>query len=111
IKGGRGKKMRFTPSIGNLAQYQKQWWAWWDSLQPEWRERDSDGRWSINGNWGPSNAWDPLEAPGPNGCLSVVASLCFWGRSLASRPETREGWEAAVQDVAWMLEGLAASIV
>ncbi|KAJ7431202.1 hypothetical protein B0H11DRAFT_2262225 [Mycena galericulata] len=110
IKGGRGKKMKFPPSIGNLAHYQRDWWVWWDSLQPEWRERDDDGRWSINGNWGPSDAWDPLEAPGPNGCLSVVASLYFWGIALAGRPETRAGWEAAVQDVAWMLEGLAASI-
>ncbi|KAJ7441804.1 hypothetical protein B0H11DRAFT_1932730 [Mycena galericulata] len=111
IKGGRGKKMKFPPSIGNLAHYQRDWWVWWDSLQPEWRERDDDGRWSINGNWGPSDSWDPLEAPGPNGCLSVVASLYFWGIALAGRPETRVDWEAAVQDVAWMLEGLAASIV
>jgi hypothetical protein len=42
-----------------------------------------------------------------NGVLSVVASLCFWGRAVQDKPDLRMVWEAAVQDVVWMLEGMA----
>lgn len=79
-------------------------------MQPEWRERGEGGHWVIGGAYGPDDQWDPLEAPGPNGCLSVAASLYFWGILLHSHEEKRDQWERAVQDVSWMLEGLAASI-
>ncbi|KAJ7473863.1 hypothetical protein B0H11DRAFT_2429784 [Mycena galericulata] len=109
IKGGRGKKMKGSPCINDVAAYAKVWNEWWDSLQPPWRTRDSSGHWSIGGS--PGDNWDPLEAPGPNGCLSVAAALCFWGRSKSQSDELREQWDRAVQDVAWMLEGLEASIL
>ncbi|KAJ7430883.1 hypothetical protein B0H11DRAFT_2262784 [Mycena galericulata] len=109
IKGGR-YRMKFPPTIGNVAAYASEWWTWWDTLQPAWRQRGQDNRWTVGGTWGMADEWDPLEAPGPNGCLSVVAALYFWGIVLHRAEETRGDWERAVQDVAWMLEGLAASI-
>ncbi|KAJ7511244.1 hypothetical protein B0H11DRAFT_2215083 [Mycena galericulata] len=111
IKGGRGKKTKAPPCINNVDLYAKQWAEWWDSMQPAWRTRDADGHWSVGGSWGPADQWDPLEAPGPNGCLSVVASLFFWGRAKTQSEELRSQWDRAVQDVVWMLEGLEASIV
>jgi hypothetical protein len=79
---------------------------WWGSLQPEWREKDADGSWSVaRGYGGGGREWGPLYQWGVNGVLSVVASLYFWGCSV---PETgRAEWEAAVNDVAWMFEGMA----
>ncbi|KAJ7432951.1 hypothetical protein B0H11DRAFT_1759522 [Mycena galericulata] len=109
IKGGRSK-MKFPPSIGDVGYYARVWWEWWDSLQPPWRERGEGNYWIVGGEWGPADEWDPLEAPGQNGCLSVVASLYFWGLTLDRAENTRTDWERAVQDVTWMLEGLAASI-
>ncbi|KAJ7601819.1 hypothetical protein DFH06DRAFT_1024704, partial [Mycena polygramma] len=102
IRAGRwpkGKKKR---------NYGKIWKEWWDSLQPPWRTKDADGRYSTGTEYG--DEWGTLAIPGQNGTLSVVASLYFWGssrRTPASMPDgIQEDWEAAVLDVAWMLEGL-----
>ncbi|KAJ7917019.1 hypothetical protein B0H13DRAFT_1870706 [Mycena leptocephala] len=110
IRGGRGTRMKFPPAINNTETYAKQWAAWWGAMQPAWRERGEDGHWKVGGAWGAANAWDPLEAPGPNGCLSLVASLYFWGLYKSQPPHVLLLWERAVQDVTWMLEGLAVSI-
>ncbi|KAJ6477904.1 hypothetical protein C8R47DRAFT_1219805 [Mycena vitilis] len=111
IRGGRGTKVKFPPSIGNVGHYADEWQAWWDTLQPAWREKDDAGHWKQDSAATGDDVWDPLEAPGKNGCLSVVASLYFWGISNKNvAPELEERWERAVLDVTWMLEELCASI-
>ncbi|KAJ6450232.1 hypothetical protein C8R47DRAFT_1230344 [Mycena vitilis] len=106
----RGRdRMKYPPSVSDVDAYGLEWAAWWDSLQPVWRERGGDGYWAVGGSWGGPDKWDPLEAPGPNGCISVVAGLFFWGRQTMT-PQQLSDWERAVFDVTWMLEGLAASI-
>ncbi|KAJ6454924.1 hypothetical protein C8R47DRAFT_996975 [Mycena vitilis] len=110
VRGGRGTRLKAPPVVSDPAQFAAGWNQWWDGLQPPWRERGEDGYWKVGGSWGPDDQWDPLEAPGQNGCLSVVASLFFWGRAVLSVPAAVEAWERALFDVTWMLEGLAASI-
>ncbi|KAJ7622769.1 hypothetical protein DFH06DRAFT_1340640 [Mycena polygramma] len=111
ITGGRGTRLKFPPSISNVRKYADEWQEWWDTLQPAWRERDDDGGWKQDAVATGDDVWDPLEAPGKNGCLSVVASLYFWG--VCNKREDAElvqRWELAVLDVTWMLEQLCASI-
>lgn len=112
IKGGRTTKTSKIPDIKNTAKYADQWYRWWDLLQPKWRLRDHDGVWKAGGDatYGGDNEWGSLDNPGPNGCLSVVAGLYFWGVHLEKSDVTKERWARAVQDVAWMLEGLAESM-
>ncbi|KAJ7895676.1 hypothetical protein B0H13DRAFT_2338752 [Mycena leptocephala] len=111
IKGGRAKTKKI-PAIKNIQKYADEWGKWWDRLQPAWRERDRDGRWRTGGDtsYGPANEWDALDCPGVNGCLSLVASLYFWGACTDQPPLIKERWDSAVQDVTWMLEGLAVSM-
>ncbi|KAK7012744.1 hypothetical protein R3P38DRAFT_3208578 [Favolaschia claudopus] len=79
------------PAVQNPADYAVIWQAWWDSLQPSWRSRDGDGRWSIVDGYGMAGReWGPLYHWGANGVLSV-----------------RERWEIAVGDAVWMFEGMA----
>ncbi|KAJ7836512.1 hypothetical protein B0H13DRAFT_2368683 [Mycena leptocephala] len=61
--------------------------------------------------------WDLFWFPGQNGCISIVASLYFWGSSRSAlggeggwEDENREEWERAVADVVWILEGLEQAI-
>ncbi|KAJ7466771.1 hypothetical protein B0H11DRAFT_1732945, partial [Mycena galericulata] len=112
IKSGRGKKNKKRISIGEVEAYRKSWQAWWDSMQPDWRTKDADGRYPAGGDHG--SDWASLDFPGQNGTLSVVAGLFFWGSArymLTELPvNAQEDWEAAVLDVAWMLEGLQAWI-
>ncbi|KAJ7659730.1 hypothetical protein DFH06DRAFT_1130486 [Mycena polygramma] len=54
--------------------------------------------------------WGVLDRPGPNGCLSVGASLYFWGVCENQSAAVKAQWWEAVEDVAWILEGLEASM-
>ncbi|KAJ7826750.1 hypothetical protein B0H13DRAFT_1918020 [Mycena leptocephala] len=111
FNGGRAKTKKI-PAIKNIQKYADEWGKWWGRLQPAWRERDRDGRWRTGGDtlYGPANEWDALDCPGVNGCLSLVASLYFWGACTDQLPLIKERWDSAVQDVTWMLEGLAVSM-
>ncbi|KAJ7265598.1 hypothetical protein C8J57DRAFT_1069201 [Mycena rebaudengoi] len=94
-------------SITDLAKYAVQWRAWWGSLQPVWRSKGVDGQWDIGGSYG--SEWGDLFQWGVNGVLSLLAALYFWGCAVLDVPEANEAqvWELEVQDVGWMLEGLA----
>ncbi|KAK6971922.1 hypothetical protein R3P38DRAFT_2813181 [Favolaschia claudopus] len=103
-RGRRG----YEPVVRNPAEYAKAWQKWWDSLQPEWRTKDTDGAWSVvSGYGGGGREWGPLYQWGVNGVLSIVASLCFWGRAVVDDSVSRMTWEAAVGDVVWIFEGMA----
>ncbi|KAJ7802506.1 hypothetical protein B0H14DRAFT_2385399 [Mycena olivaceomarginata] len=94
---GRGQSMRAIPDI---SEYQKIWWAWWAGLQPEWRKvGDVD---SSGGEWG------SLAAPGPNGMLSVVASIYWWGcaEKALGQVTRSEEWGKAAADTIIVLRGL-----
>ncbi|KAJ7615783.1 hypothetical protein DFH06DRAFT_1013222, partial [Mycena polygramma] len=105
IGGGRTRTQK-VPTIANVDTYAAEWYRWWDFMQPEWRRRGSDGAWMVGG----THQWGFLDRPGPNGCLSIVASLYFWGVCENQSTAQRAGWQQAVEDVAWMLEGLELSM-
>ncbi|KAJ7703325.1 hypothetical protein B0H17DRAFT_922839 [Mycena rosella] len=108
IANRRGK--RGEPVVEDIAGYAEQWQKWWDSLQLRWRERGEEGEWKVEGGYGEEGKeWGPLYQWGVNGMLSIVASLYFWGCALNEDSEAQAKWEAAVRDVAWMLEGMAVS--
>ncbi|KAJ7846664.1 hypothetical protein B0H13DRAFT_1646557 [Mycena leptocephala] len=111
IQGGRSRTKRLPP-IRDLEAYIKEWRAWWDFLQPQWRTRDRNGEWAYGGDvqYGQDDEWGHLDALGPNGCLSVVAALYFWGVDAGQTTETKVRWINAVLDVTWVLEGLANSM-
>ncbi|KAJ7226780.1 hypothetical protein GGX14DRAFT_693001 [Mycena pura] len=96
-RGTRGGPMGkgAGPCIGSVADFEKEWWLWWGTLQPKWRER-------IGAN---------LRFPGQNGALNLVATLYWWGMKLStcSKRDQRESWVDAVTDVTWMLQGLLAA--
>jgi hypothetical protein len=97
------------PVVDDPATYAIQWQAWWDSLQPAWRTKDVDGQWLVVGGYGDGGReWGPLYQWGINGVLSIVALLFFWGRAAHGNAEFCGWWEAAVGDVVWMFEGMAA---
>jgi hypothetical protein len=65
-----------------------------------------DGTWIRQEPYGKD--WEGLLHWGPNGTLSVVAALYFWGCAVRMMESPgQEIWQNAVEDVAWMLEGLA----
>ncbi|KAJ7035486.1 hypothetical protein C8F04DRAFT_955038 [Mycena alexandri] len=110
IKRGRAGRSTVILTIKNVVKFAKEWGQWWDFLQPTWRER-REGIWLAGGDaaYGRDDAWGLLDTPGPNGCLSLIAGLFMWG--VAQQDDESKGqWMAAVQDVSWMMEGLAESM-
>ncbi|KAJ7895685.1 hypothetical protein B0H13DRAFT_1527114, partial [Mycena leptocephala] len=105
VANQRGKRQADT-SIADPTAYAAGWQLWWDSLQPEWRIKDADGAWSVNGGYrGGGKVWGPLFQWGQNGVLNIVASLFFWGVAVRdSTSELQSAWERSVMDVAWMFE-------
>jgi hypothetical protein len=104
IRGGRGGKMKHLPAVKNVDAYGKQWYTWWDEMQPHWRKRGEDGYWVVGGEYG--DEWGALDCAGVNGNLSFVAALYFWGAAESHTEDSRALWERAVLDVVWMLEGV-----
>ncbi|KAJ7834676.1 hypothetical protein B0H13DRAFT_1446437, partial [Mycena leptocephala] len=104
IQGGRTTKTTKIPAIKNVQQYAEEWSRWWDFLQPPWRRRGRDGNLVTGGDatYGGDNEWGSLDKPGPNGCLSLVAGLYFWGVCKDQPDDMKQRWILAVQDVAWM---------
>ncbi|KAJ7020549.1 hypothetical protein C8F04DRAFT_974155, partial [Mycena alexandri] len=105
IQCGRGRKGKADTSVPNPAQYERQWWAWWNSLQLGWRGKDLQGDWAVVGPYG--KEWEGLLFWGQNGVLSIMASLYFWGCGVQEDEGSLGQWERAVNDVAWVFEGLA----
>ncbi|KAF8170607.1 hypothetical protein K438DRAFT_1613633, partial [Mycena galopus ATCC 62051] len=104
IVEARGQK-QCAPPVTNPAKFGKHWWTWWESFQPEWRVRAADGALVIRDSYG---EWDDnLLHWGLNGLLRMVAGLYFWGCAVSESPDLQDDWEAAVQDVSWILKGLA----
>ncbi|KAJ6619640.1 hypothetical protein B0H10DRAFT_1710662, partial [Mycena sp. CBHHK59/15] len=105
VTAGRGT--RRGPRYPLVAVYDAAWWQWWGDLQPQWRVADGGKprRFSREVCLGVAKEhWVTLRHPGPNGVLSLVASLYWWGAkvAVAGKTEDKESWAEAVQDVKWM---------
>ena len=81
-------------NVDNAAAFARKWWQWWDAMNPPWRTR-VDGRPQRGG----SGEWDCLLKSGPNGFLSVLASLV----ALQEAADI-SSWQEAMQDVSWVLQ-------
>ncbi|KAJ7035430.1 hypothetical protein C8F04DRAFT_1182336 [Mycena alexandri] len=103
----RGTRMKadkiYDAGIANIAAYAQAWGTWWDSLQPEWRKRHSNGGWKTYEAYQPKWDWGSLASQGPNAGITLVAGLYFWGRAGSVKGEEWEAgnkaeWEAAIHD-------------
>ncbi|KAJ7078635.1 hypothetical protein C8R43DRAFT_1143374 [Mycena crocata] len=102
------------PQIVSLGVYEAKWWRWWAAMQPKWRVVSSGHPGRFTRDVYPRLAienWTTLRFPGPNGILSVVGTLYWWGMKLKAvgGREDMESWVEAVTDVRWMLNGLLAA--
>ncbi|KAI0341000.1 hypothetical protein BDW22DRAFT_1346726 [Trametopsis cervina] len=73
--------------------FRNEWLAWWDSLNPDWRERQA-GRLVIGG----AGDWSELFRPGKCGFLLILESLL--GLQVAAPVEDLI---ASINDVDWVL--------
>jgi hypothetical protein len=93
------------PSIKDPQAFINAFWKWWDAINPSWRVRE-DGRLRIGG----SGCWSSLCKPGQNGFLSVLQVLKWWRELLDTASLSVQEWEAALEDVVWVLHEVLRSL-
>ncbi|KAJ6542993.1 hypothetical protein B0H19DRAFT_898029, partial [Mycena capillaripes] len=77
-----------APPIGAIAVFDAAWWRWWGGVQPSWRVKDTgNAQRFLRGNYLDATVenWATLRHPGPNGALSFVATLYWWGMAVDLR--------------------------
>lgn len=100
IQQSRPNLSMWTPVISDVAQYEKDFLTWWRALQPAWRL-------AKNGNLTRSDGdWEPLNRPGVNGLLTVLAGLFYWGLTVQKKRAAFRNWSHAVKDVIFVMKKL-----
>jgi hypothetical protein len=78
--------------------------GWWNSIQPSFRKSDTGTPTAVYScPTGDQNAWASLRKGGPNGLISLLTLLLWWGQALAKRTQwefdTSIDWKHVVLDV------------
>ncbi|KAK0433185.1 hypothetical protein EV421DRAFT_1718841 [Armillaria borealis] len=103
-----GRKALPHHELKDLTTMSEEWWKFWKSLQPEWRNIDG-----VKGPLGPSHheeivrdkEWGELAKRGVNGIVTMVAGLAFWGYvAKGGMRRQKDIWENAVEDMKWVLQ-------
>ncbi|KAJ7604358.1 hypothetical protein DFH06DRAFT_1021170, partial [Mycena polygramma] len=107
VRDGRGRTVEVQP-IDDVGKFETEWWAWWTSLQPEWRGFRRGRRKPGEVEAVPDGAdWGRLASAGKNGVLSVVAALYWWACAEAEEGNgSSGGWEEAVADTTWVIRAM-----
>ena len=97
-----------VPEIPDPAQFAKEWVTWWAALQPKERKGASVECLPV-----PMSAIPPpgadirsLRKGGPNGIVTVIIGLKWWGES----KHNVEMWSRAVGDVRECLDTLVSAV-
>ena len=89
--------------------------SWWHDIQPGFRKTEgltpADTVIPLEGETG--DTWGGLRKPGPNGMLSVMTLLFWWGRAAQVvdrwEDDSRGKWRAMVVDVRRVMERMTGS--
>lgn len=98
----RARSPAWRPVIVNTEGYGIQFSKWWTSLQPEWRLSE-DGAVLLQTD---EAEWECIRKAGPNGLLSVMAALFFWGSAVQGKRGRDAQWLQAVGEVSWVFSRL-----
>ncbi|KAJ7015760.1 hypothetical protein C8F04DRAFT_985006, partial [Mycena alexandri] len=89
------------PAVTDVYAFAAQWWVWWVSINPAWRERVGD-RLAKAGE----GDWKSVAQTGPNGMLNVLICLRWWYDTLKNDASEIVKWKEAVDDVEWAMKGI-----
>ncbi|KAI5890880.1 uncharacterized protein SCHCODRAFT_02734338 [Schizophyllum commune H4-8] len=92
-----------TPPEDFLDDWKASIWRWWSSLNPQWRQRNTDGK--VGKGRGTAGDWLCLHYPGLNGHLSVLKGVKWWF-DLEGNPGGSRSWLELVEDIQWALDGV-----
>jgi hypothetical protein len=90
--------------IGDAVEFGIAIQGWWNSIQPSFRKLDTGIPTAIYScPTGDQHAWAPLRKGGPNGLISLLTLLLWWGQALAKQSQwqidSSPDWKRTVLDV------------
>lgn len=100
-----------SPAIPSAMEFGLAVMAWWHDLQPSFRK--SDDPFPLNiflpfADKASANHWAPLRKAGPNGLVSVITTLAWWGQAaLVPHPfedDSKPNWLRIIADVQCAIE-------
>jgi hypothetical protein len=100
------------PTISEPAEFGHTVLVWWCDIQPVFCKGDGVlPNETYNDGGGSGDVWAPLRKGGPNGFLSMLTLLAWWGQCCAAQSRWEESteslWNATVLDVSKTLEMIA----
>lgn len=102
----RGHHYKKPPTVKDAALFGKKWRAWWQMLQPDWR----DSSWppvQITESDANEKPWRVLDCRGCNGIFMVILSLSWWMLAVASNSEEDvKTVEMTIKDTKWVLDAM-----
>lgn len=95
------RKFQTLPNIDDVTGYAEEWLAWWNSLQPKWRQSSGDGSLPLPLSVAKTKEDVVcLKKGGPSGLLTVLIGLKWWASIRGE--DTR--WLASVKDIRGCME-------
>ncbi|THU87795.1 hypothetical protein K435DRAFT_866935 [Dendrothele bispora CBS 962.96] len=108
--GGIPPRAGGEPDEFTCLTFSAEWWVWWATINPDWRERDvRNGRLRASTDEPKEKErWDVMRRPGQCGMLTVVLCLYHWFNKLNEEGEDEEtkDWAAALADVIWVVQSM-----
>ncbi|KAJ3965931.1 hypothetical protein EV361DRAFT_809875, partial [Lentinula raphanica] len=111
----RKNRRRLLPKVDESGlcspEFVAELWAWWATLQPQWRSVDNDGKPLPFEDFGDDMA--PLNKHGKNGWLCLLVCVKWWGNGLQTLLDNEQvsqtkDWLVLVADMTKMLQRLVA---
>jgi hypothetical protein len=99
------RKFHALPNVDDIGGYAEEWLAWWNSVQPKWRQSSVTG--SLPSPLSIASDKEDLvclKKGGPSGLVTVMIGLKWW----ASIRDKDVRWLAAVKDVRSCMDELTA---
>lgn len=101
---GGVRNYQCTPSIVDAAEFGIAIQGWWNSIQPSFRKSDTGIPTTIYSSpTGDKHTWASLRKGGPNGLISLLTLLLWWGQALAKQSQwqtdSSPDWKHMVLDV------------
>ncbi|KAG1811958.1 hypothetical protein DFJ58DRAFT_673783, partial [Suillus subalutaceus] len=95
IKSGRPMK-RPLVSVTDTPSYAQQWFVWWASCQPDWRNKEA----LVQEDRRAVGDWLCLHHGGKKGFFMVSVSLACWCEAIVDNADL-VSFTKAMGDVAW----------
>lgn len=101
--------LRKIPPLGDLSDYSKDWFTWWNSVQPDWRRMEAgqtSGQ-SFSLDVPDNETWTELAHGGRNGLSLFILTVAWWKHACIKADVSTLEVDVAIDDMTFVLQSMA----